>query len=70
MGINMHTPGVGNIFPCFKCKNWPPIDDRGGILVGAPKSARDHHGETKLMYSIAHYSLTIYVSTIRNDRVE
>ena len=66
----MHTPGVGDRFPRLKRKNPPTIDDRGDVLIVAPKSARDHHGETKLMYSIAHYSLTMYISTIQNDRVE
>ena len=44
---DMHTPGVGDRFPRLKRKNPPTIDDRGDVLIVAPKSARDHHGETK-----------------------
>ena len=44
---DMHTPGVGDRFPRLKRKNPPTIDDRGDVLVVAPKSARDQHGETK-----------------------
>jgi hypothetical protein len=43
----MHTPGVGDRFPRLKRKNPPTIDDRGDVLIVAPKLARDHHGETK-----------------------
>jgi hypothetical protein len=48
----MHSSDVGDRFPCLKRKNQPTIDDRGGILVGTPKLASDHHGhgETKLLY--------------------
>jgi hypothetical protein len=40
-------PGVGDRFPHLKRKNPPTIDDRGDVLVVAPKLARDQHGETK-----------------------
>jgi len=49
---DLHTPGVGDRFPRLKRKNRPTIDDRGGILVVAPKLARDHHGETKTKFML------------------
>jgi hypothetical protein len=44
---DMHTSGLGDRSPRLKRKNPPTIDDRGDVLIVAPKSARDHHGETK-----------------------
>jgi hypothetical protein len=36
----MHSSDVGDRFPRLKRKNQPKIDDKGGILVGAPHQNR------------------------------